>query len=65
MRNLTLTGYYTTEMGIKDLGYVEINQTFGMVFHKRCLMNMEWLYDPEWIRPVCGPGKKDGHRGMG
>ena len=22
MRNLTLTGFYTSEMGIKDLGYV-------------------------------------------
>lgn len=49
MRNLTLTGYYTTEMGIKDLGYQgNVANTWDGV-PAEVLKDHDVDYDPEWI----------------
>ena len=49
MRNLTLTGYYTTEMGIKDLGYVGNQPNVWDGVPQEVLDEHEVSYDPEWI----------------
>lgn len=50
MRNLTLTGYYTTEMGIKDLGYVGNTPTVWDGVPDEVLEEHGLSYDPEWIK---------------
>ena len=49
MRNLTLTGYYTTEMGIKDLGYVGNQPNVWDGVPQEVLDDHNMSYDPEWI----------------
>ena len=49
MRNLTLTGYYTTEMGIKDLGYVGNRPNVWDGVPQEVLDELNMSYDPEWI----------------
>ena len=49
MRNLTLTGYYTTEMGIKDLGYVGNRPNVWDGVPQEVLDDLNMSYDPEWI----------------
>ena len=49
MRNLVLTGYYTTEMGIKDLGYQgNVPNTWDGV-PESTLAKHNLSYDPEWL----------------
>ena len=49
MRNLTLTGYYTTRMGFDDLGYVgNFPNTWDGV-PEEVLKEHDVSYDPEWI----------------
>ena len=40
VRNLTMTGYFTSEVGIKELGYKGNTPMFGTVFHRTFLINM-------------------------
>ncbi len=49
MRNLTLTGYYTTEMGIKDLGFMGNKPNVWDGVPQEVLDEHDVSYDPEWI----------------
>jgi len=49
MRNLTLTGYYTTKTGIDDLGYVGNQATLWDGVPAEVLAEHEVDYDPEWM----------------
>ncbi|GJM29184.1 MAG: hypothetical protein DHS20C17_18190 [Cyclobacteriaceae bacterium] len=49
MRNLTLTGYYTSEIGIKDLGYVGNQPNVWDGIPQEVLDEHNLSYDPEWI----------------
>ena len=49
MRNLTMTGYYTSEMGIKDLGYKGNQPNIWDGVPEEVLQKHGVSYDPEWI----------------
>ncbi len=49
MRNLTLTGYYTSEIGIKDLGYKGNQPNVWDGVPQNVLDQHGVAYDPEWI----------------
>ena len=59
MRNLTLTGYYTTRMGIDDLGYVgNFPNTWDGV-PEEVLKDHDVAYDPEWIAKCVDQSKRE------
>ena len=49
MRNLTMTGYYTSEWGIKDLGYQGNQPNVWDGVPQDVLDQHGVAYDPEWI----------------
>lgn len=49
MRNLTLTGYYTSREGFKDLGYVGNTPNVWDGVPDDVLKQHDVAYDPEWI----------------
>ena len=49
MRNLTMTGYYTSEWGIKDLGYKGNTPNVWDGVPQDVLDQHGVAYDPEWI----------------
>jgi len=49
MRNLTLTGYYTTRIGLDDLGYVGNRPNVWDGVPDEVLKDHDVAYDPEWI----------------
>lgn len=49
MRNLTLTGYYTSEWGIKDLGYKGNQPNVWDGVPQEVLDQHGVAYDPEWL----------------
>ena len=49
MRNLTLTGYYTTKMGVDDLGYVGNFPNVWDGVPEEILNDHDVEYDPEWV----------------
>lgn len=49
IRNLTLTGYYTTKMGFEDLGYVGNRPNVWDGVPADVLAKHDVDYDPEWI----------------
>ncbi len=49
MRNLTLTGYYTTRMGFDDLGYVGNYPNVWDGVPAEVLKDHDVDYDPEWL----------------
>ncbi len=49
MRNLTLTGYYTTKMGFDDLGYAGNRPNLWDGVPEDVLAEHDVDYDPEWI----------------
>ena len=49
MRNLTMTGYYTSEMGIKDLDYKGNQPNIWDGVPEEVLQKHGVSYDPEWI----------------
>ncbi|MDH5379219.1 MAG: gluconate 2-dehydrogenase subunit 3 family protein [Cyclobacteriaceae bacterium] len=59
MRNLTLTGYYTTEMGIKDLGYKGNQPNVWDGVPDDVLKEHNLEYDPEWIPKFVDQSKRD------
>lgn len=59
MRNLTLTGYYTTKMGIDDLGYVGNRATIWDGVPADVLKDHEVDYDPEWLAKCVDQSKRD------
>ena len=58
MRNLTLTGYYTSEMGIKDLGYVGNQPNVWDGVPQEVLDEHNMSYDPEWIARCVDQSKR-------
>jgi len=58
MRNLTLTGYYTTEMGIKELGYVGNQPNVWDGVPQEVLDEHGLSYDPEWIARCVDQSKR-------
>lgn len=58
MRNLTLTGYYTTQMGIEDLGYTgNFANTWDGV-PAEVLAKHDVDYDPEWLAKCVDQSKR-------
>ena len=49
MRNLTLTGYYTSKTGIDDLGYVGNQATVWDGVPAEVLAEHDVEYDPGWL----------------
>jgi len=49
IRNLTLTGYYTTKMGFDDLGYVGNRPNVWDGVPADVLANHDVDYDPKWV----------------
>jgi len=49
MRDLTMTGYYTTRMGLDDLGYVGNRANIWDGVPDDVLKKHNMSYDPEWL----------------
>ena len=49
MRDLTMTGYYTTKMGLDDLGYVGNRPNVWDGVPQDVLDRHGMSYDPEWL----------------
>lgn len=49
IRNLTVTGYYTTRMGFDDLGYVGNRPNIWDGVPEEVLADHDVDYDPEWV----------------
>jgi hypothetical protein len=58
MRDLTLTGYYTTEMGIKELGYAGNQPNVWDGVPQEVLDEHGLSYDPEWIARCVDQSKR-------
>jgi hypothetical protein len=59
MRNLTLTGYYTSEMGIKDLGYKGNTPNTWDGVPEEILSSYSVTYEKEWMEKCIDPTKRD------
>ncbi len=58
MRNLTLTGYYTSEIGIKDLGYMGNQPNVWDGVPQEVLDEHGLSYDPQWIARCVDQSKR-------
>lgn len=58
MRNLTLTGYYTTKMGIKDLGYKGNTPNVWDGVPEEVLKQHGLTYDPVWLSKCIDQNKR-------
>lgn len=58
MRNLTLTGYYTSKMGIEDLGYKGNIPNDWDGVPENVLAEHEVDYDPAWIAKCVDPSTR-------
>ncbi len=59
IRNLTLTGYYTTKMGFDDLGYKGNVPNVWDGVPADVLKDHDVDYDPEWIAKCVDQSKRD------
>ena len=59
MRNLTLTGYYTSKMGIDDLGYIGNRPNVWDGVPEDVLAKHEVDYDPEWVSRCVDQSKRE------
>lgn len=59
MRNLTLTGYYTSKIGIKDLGYAGNIPNIWDGVPPDVLADHDVDYDPEWLAKCVDQSKRD------
>lgn len=59
MRNLTLTGYYTTRMGFDDLGYQGNYPNIWDGVPEEVLKTHGVAYDPEWIAKCIDQEKRN------
>ncbi len=59
MRNLTLTGYYTSEMGIKDLGYRGNSPNTWDGVPEEVMRETSVSYDKEWLDKCVDPAKRN------
>lgn len=58
MRNLTLTGYYTSKLGIEDLGYKgNVANTWDGV-PQEILDEQGLAYEPEWLAKCIQPSQR-------
>jgi hypothetical protein len=58
MRNLTLTGYYTTKMGIEDLGYKGNTPNVWDGVPQEVLDQHDMAYDPVWLAKCVDQSKR-------
>lgn len=58
MRNLTLTGYYTTQMGIEDLGYTGNFANTWDGIPEDVLAEYDVNYEPEWLAKCVDQSKR-------
>lgn len=58
MRNLTLTGYYTTRIGLDDLGYTGNYANVWDGIPEEVLANHDVAYDPEWVAKCVDQSKR-------
>jgi len=58
MRNLTLTGYYTSEMGFKDLGYKGNTPNVWDGIPEDVLKDHDVSYDEEWLAKCVDQSKR-------
>jgi len=59
VRNLTLTGYYTTKMGLDDLGYVGNRPNVWDGVPAEVLKDHDVDYDPEWVAKCIDQSTRD------
>ncbi len=59
MRNLTVSGYYTSQEGIKDLGYKGNIPNVWDGIPEDVLAEHDVAYDPEWIAKCVDQSKRD------
>jgi hypothetical protein len=59
IRNLTVTGYYTTKMGINDLGYKGNFANIWDGVPEEVLKDHEVDYDPDWLAKCVDQSKRD------
>ena len=59
MRNLTLTGYYTTKIGIDDLGYKGNYANIWDGVPDEVLKDHDVEYDPEWLAKCVDQSKRE------
>jgi len=59
IRNLTLTGYYTTKMGIDDLGYKGNYANIWDGVPDEVLKDHDVAYDPEWLAKCVDQSKRE------
>ena len=58
MRNLTLTGYYTTKMGIDDLGYKGNTPNVWDGVPEDILKEHNLSYDKDWLPKFIDQSKR-------
>ncbi len=59
IRNITLTGYYTTQMGWDDLGYVGNRPNVWDGVPEEVLKKHGLEYEPEWLAKCVDQSKRD------
>ncbi len=59
MRNFTLTGYYTTEMGFNDLGYVGNRPNVWDGVPQEVLDDLNMSYEEEWLTKCVDQSKRN------
>lgn len=59
MRNLTLTGYYTTALGFRDLGYVGNAPNIWDGVPEQVLRRHGMSYEPEWLEKCVDQSRRD------
>jgi len=59
MRDLTLTGYYTTERGLKELGYIGNSPNVWDGVPDEVLKRHGKSYEPEWLAKCVDQTKRD------
>lgn len=59
IRNFTLTGYYTTEMGYNDLGYVGNRPNIWDGVPKEVLDELDVDYEKEWLAKCVDQSKRN------
>ncbi len=59
MRNLTMTGYYTSRIGINDLGYKGNIPNVWDGVPEEILKDHDVAYDPEWLAKCVDQSKRE------